>query len=468
MALVTTFATTPLVSALYPPWYQRKLSAWKRGEIDWDGNRLFPESDSSEQGDAALEKYDGSDVRKLLVYLRLESLPSLFTFVALLGGEQSAPTKKVHPQKANATNATPPAEATVYKRPLEVHGLRLLDLSERQSSVMKDYEIEDFSTRDPVVNAFHTFGQLHNVAVSGQIEFVPEGSYAEILTGAASDRQSDMVLLPWSETGKLTERTTPLDPPSTSFTSGPHNQFIADFLSSVSCNAAIFINHGFGALPRKETNALARVATTLSLRSMRGSPTSPISDQSHHVFFPFFGGADDRVALRFVLRLARNSSVTATILYITGTDSRGEISSTVTPSVGKEVNVQSSPVLGQRHSISNNAEYTFFTAMKDSLPRDLESRVVFSTLESRDALSDAVQRAQAEVGLSPSNAGDVIVVGRGLGSKAGPNFSHPISPGNSNNGATQCLGETAQAMIQADLKASVLVIHSGRRDKSFE
>lgn len=467
MALATTFATTPLVSALYPPWYQRKLSAWKRGEIDWDGNRLVPESDSSEQGDASLEKYNGSDIRKLLVYLRLESLPSLFTFVALLGAEQSAPAKKVHPQKASVTNETPPAETTLYRRPLEVHGLRLYELSERQSSVMKDYEIDDFSNRDPVVNAFHTFGQLHNVAVSGQIEFVPEGSYAEVLTGAASDHQSDMVLLPWSETGKLVERTTPLGPAPSSFSSGSHNQFIADFLSSVSCNAAIFVNKGFGALPRKETKTLARVITTLSLQSIGGSPTSPISDPSHHIFFPFFGGADDRVALRFVLRLAKSSSVTATILYVTGPDSIGEVSSIGPPLVTKdEVNVQSSPVLGQSHPISNNAEQAFFTAMKDSLPPDLESRVLFSTLESHEnPLSAAVHRAAAEVGLSPRNAGDVIVVGRGPAA----HFSPPSSLGYTNGaGATQCLGEAAEAMIKADLKASVLVVHKGKKDREFE
>ena len=43
MALVTTFATTPLVSWLYPPSYQRKLELWKQGKIDWDGNTLEPE-----------------------------------------------------------------------------------------------------------------------------------------------------------------------------------------------------------------------------------------------------------------------------------------------------------------------------------------------------------------------------------------------------------------------------------------
>lgn len=472
MALITTFATTPLVSYLYPPWYQRKLGAWKRGEIDWDGNRLAPESDYSEQGDTSLVKYDGSDLRKLLVYLRLESLPSLFTFVALLGGDRSDPAKKIHPRKAGTTDGPPSDRDAGHKRPLEVHGLRFLELSERQSSVMKESEVEDFSIRDPVINAFHAFGQLNNVAVSGQLEYVPEGSYAEILAGTASDHASDMVLLPWSETGKLVERTTSSDLTPPTFTSGPHSQFVADFLSSISCNVAIFINKGFGALPRQEAKTLTRVATTLSLRSLGGAPTSPISDRGHHIFFPFFGGADDRVALRFVLRLAQNSSVTATILHITGSDLIADASpNDYSTSAKNEVDVQPSPALEKVPPTSHQAEASFFATMKDSLSPDLESRVVFNTLESHHSLSDAVDSARTEVGLSPRNAGDVIVVGRSrLGSpiKVGVNFSLPSSPNNAHCGAIHCLGKTAEAMIKADLKASVLVIQAGEKARSFE
>lgn len=51
MALITTFATTPLVVWLYPPWYQRKLERWKQGEIDWDGNRLHYDDEEDESSD---------------------------------------------------------------------------------------------------------------------------------------------------------------------------------------------------------------------------------------------------------------------------------------------------------------------------------------------------------------------------------------------------------------------------------
>lgn len=42
---------------------------------------------------------------------------------------------------------------------------------------------------------------------------------------------------------------------------------------------------------------------------------------SHQIVFPFFGGEDDRFALRFVLQLARNDQVTATIIQMSGLQS---------------------------------------------------------------------------------------------------------------------------------------------------
>ena len=74
MALVTTFATTPLTSMLYPPWYQKKLEAWKRGEIDWDTG-LPIRGGASEDTLVDREKHKvKTDVQSLLVYLRLDNM----------------------------------------------------------------------------------------------------------------------------------------------------------------------------------------------------------------------------------------------------------------------------------------------------------------------------------------------------------------------------------------------------------
>jgi hypothetical protein len=73
MALITTFATTPLTSALYPPWYQRKLEAWKRGEIDWDTGKPIRDG-RYPMDDEMRRRREPTRVRNLLIYLRLDNM----------------------------------------------------------------------------------------------------------------------------------------------------------------------------------------------------------------------------------------------------------------------------------------------------------------------------------------------------------------------------------------------------------
>ena len=312
MALVTTFATTPLVSVLYPPWYQKKLAAWKRGETDWDGNRLTHD----DSDDAPMEKEDISEIKRLLVYLRLDSLPSLFTFINLLGPDTTnSYANKLHPRKTSRPGSGD--QTPTRGKPLQVHGLRMFELTERLSSVMKESEVDDYSTIDPVVNAFQTFGQLNNVATSGEVQIIPPDSFAETLNSSASERSSDLALLPWSESGSLGETGLP-NPPDASqdqFGHGSHSEFVKKFLTNAPCNSAILVNNGFGGLKHDQTRPkMTRTTTGMTDRSTHHLPIMPNQNRSHHIFFPFAGGADDRIALRFVLRLARNSNVTATIL----------------------------------------------------------------------------------------------------------------------------------------------------------
>ncbi|KAI9811026.1 MAG: K(+)/H(+) antiporter [Thelocarpon impressellum] len=465
MALVTTFATTPLTSALYPPWYQNKLAAWKRGEIDWDGNRLARDDESSEDA-RSVSKTHATQVDKLLVYLRLDSLPGLFTFITLLGGDNARFSRpKVHHSKQGSALASDPGssdgEAVARKRPLEVHGVRLVELTERTSSVMKGSEVDEFASRDPVVNVFYTFGSLNNVAVSGGVSVVPESSYAETITAKASAQSSDLVLIPWSETGSISEEGAALQRGGEDrFTAGPHNEFILNALATASCNTAIFVNRGFGG-GAQEHKGLHRVVSGLSLRSIRSNrdvATAPVVDRSHHVFFPFFGGADDHVALRFVLQLAQNANVTATIVHVEAS-AGGEKRSWL----GRESKPTEDPTSADAADAAGTAggekapesDVAFFGAISASLPRALETRVVFETLRSTQPLKETVARAKVEVGLAPKNAGDLVVVGRGKGSARGlrRELSGLLS-------SRESLGEVAEALIVAEVKASVLVVQA--------
>jgi hypothetical protein len=479
MALVTTIATTPLTTLLYPPWYQKKLDSWKRGEIDWDGNQLNPRSPDSPP-ERSIEKLQSTQVRRLLVHLRLDSLPSLFTFIALLGGERPPVMTKIHrsklelstvPESDSSTNSS---SALVTKRPLEVHGLRMLELTDRTSSVMKVSEMEDYSYKDPVVNAFRTFAQLNNVAVSGDVSVVPESSYAETLTGQASDHFSDLILIPWNENGNVTDGEMELT--DDHFSSGLQDVFIQRTLEKAKCNTAIFVNRGFGGTAVPETRpALSRSVSGLSLRSHREREPAvqPIEDRSHHVFFPFFGGVDDRVALRFVLQLAQNSNITVTIVHFII-----PIVSHARESKAPEVLAEASRVHSGRESgsqlaiserIETGALYAgaardtaLLHTLRDSLPAAFANRVVFVDAPTTSPVTDCLAYARQEIAQSPRNAGDLIVVGRGLHAPiSATEVEFPSNPAGAEMRKT--LGTVAESIISGGVRGSVLVIQAGGR-----
>jgi hypothetical protein len=406
MALVTTVATTPLTTVLYPPWYQKKLDAWKRGEIDWDGNHLFPEHDSEHD---SLEKLQATSVRRLLVYLRLDSLPSLFTFVSLLGGEEP-----VRPA-------------------LQVHGLRMLELTERTSSVMKSSEADEYTVRDPVVNVFRTFAQLNHVAVSGDVSVVPESSYAETIIGKASDMSSDLVLIPWSETGTISEgdqsHFLPEIHSTDRFANGPQMSFMRTVLDAARCNTVVFINRGFGSVPAHDPRSLQRTISGLSGLSIHHEVTvSPVTDLKRHVFFPYFGGPDDHVALRLVLQLAHSTSISATIVQVKTLDISNGTSS---------------------------EDASFLYSLRDSLPADLSTRVAF--IENSTASNIATWFERNEVSQSPK-IGDLIIVGRRKGSSHV--VTEHLASTSSGSELRRTLGPTAECIISAGANASLLVVQA--------
>ncbi|KAF8425523.1 Sodium/hydrogen exchanger family-domain-containing protein [Tirmania nivea] len=499
MALITTFATTPLTEWLYPLWYQKKLAAWKRGEIDWDGNRLMTE-DPDDQTDGKKDTTQAFCINKITMLLRLDSLPSLFTFINLLGGQYEAPAPKVHKAKArkieniaeleekSETLQASASSNTAKKRPLEVDGLRIIELTQRTSTVMKVSEVDEFTDRDPVLNVFRTFGRLNHLAVSAGISVAPEDSFAEVLTTRAADRSSELLLVPWSETGAVSD---PQDHQTTSpenrFTSSVHNQFIAKVLGSTSCSTAILVDRGFGGLER----TLSRSTSMHSIRSRKNMDSifAPVTDPSHHIFFPYFGGDDDRLALRFVLQLCGSVNVTASIVHIvfkkdanikvpeltvpapaalsptTGPATRRDLprglSLSNVPTVAKEDGQNASSEVA-------STEETFFKSIVNSLPSSTADRVHHERIETSQVLQYTLVKAREELSGLKKNAGDLLVLGRG-GKEHRPYIRQELvsildalgQPSGAGAEVRKCLGDVAEAAIVANIRASVLVVQAG-------
>ncbi|KAL4781007.1 Sodium/hydrogen exchanger family-domain-containing protein [Aspergillus varians] len=469
MALVTTFATTPLTTFIYPKWYQDKVDRWRRGEIDWDGNPV-QSSERSDSVTAAKEQLQSHKVRRLLVYLRLDGLSSICTLAALLGPNQS-PTPKVHPEKAQEDRRSPEpvAEESVATdiqedTSLKVHGIRLLELTDRDSSVMKVSEVDEHSLWDPVINTFRAFGQWHAISILAGVSVVPEHSYADTVLGMAREETTDLLLIPWSETGALSEHQGGLNMDERNrFANGPYTGFVSNILRESSCNVGVLIERS---MYTRNTKARPTIKRTMSARSIGSAVwSSPTATRSHHIVLPFFGGDDDRYALQFVLQLAENDQVTATIIHIDH-----PVATPTTTQKSSKVAVEHK----QRESSSSSqfdhsgleSDAIFFAALRDSLPETISDRVVFKTVTLKNNASASVQIAidsvKDEMSQSPFKPGNITVVGRR--NNRVDQTLEVDSPSSDEVGVDACgvLGAVAQAMVRTEHRTvgNVLVLQA--------
>jgi len=461
MALVTTFASAPLTMYFYPPWYQKKVEAWRRGEIDWDTGKPIDGNDSVQDG-IHFDKVAAEKVKRVTVYLRLDSMPNLLAFTSLFGGSQK-PEPKIHPSiAANSTvekGESSTADVTPT-RPVEAYGLRLLNLTDRGSSVMQVSEMENYTAYDPVVNTFRTFGRLHNLAVSGEALVVPESSFADTLATRASD--SNLLLLPWSETGVMSEQAIIEDKGTKNkLAATPYIAFVNATFDAATSPVAVLINKNFGGSKNKDRRPNLKLSRTYSSVSLHTDQavTAPIADRSHHIFFAFFGGADDRAALRLVLQLADNPQTTATLIHFDIPDAFLG-SPTVSTSSGSTPNKAGETIITTTAPSTREQDAAFFAALRASLPAELANRVVFETVTSDQPIKDVIARASIEVGQSPKNAGDLVVLGRNIGRNNALGAENPDEI-RSASSASSTLGVLAEKVWESKLGASVLVIRAG-------
>ncbi|KAJ6179754.1 hypothetical protein N7519_010215 [Penicillium mononematosum] len=459
MALVTTFMTTPLTTLLYPTWYQVKVERWRRGEIDWEGNPV-QRDDRNDSVAIAKDQLKTVPVRKLLVYLRLDGLSGVCTVAALLSSKRRAPvSSRIHPAKmpkqTEETVEDPmTSEEDEDNTTLKVHGVRLMELTDRDSSVMKVAAAGEHALWDPVVNTFRAFGDWHDLSLMAGVSVVPEHSYADTVIGMAQHDTADMLLLPWSETGTLADHHSGLEiDDANRFSNGAYTNFVSDILDRVAGHVGILIEYS----PASTSSKRPVISRTASGMSLQGSTFArqPTGSHSHHIVLPFFGGYDDRFALRMVMQLAQNDQVTATVIQIGGLGSEG-----TKPGVSTAASASSSsapPVS------SSQSDMAFFETIRDSVPEEIQERVVFHQPVANETITDAVQMAvvavREELNNTSNKANNIVIVGR-------RSISSEIELGPEDgigHDTRRTLGAVGTAMVQPESKiyGSVLVLQAG-------
>ncbi|KAJ7759200.1 Sodium/hydrogen exchanger family-domain-containing protein [Mycena metata] len=303
-ALTLTFMTTPLVTFLYPP--------DKRVRASGTGANFNNVAD----GDARREDREPDEARSRFTFVldKLEHLPGMMAMAQLI----QPPTPAITPPKFLSERMASKSSVSVYTEQLSIEALRLIELSDRVSAVMKSSASDSLLLSDPLLAVFRMFGQLHDLRICTAMSIVTFDDLAHSVAEHARNSNSDMIVLPWLPS---------VTHPSIESTIAPHEHELAGTPNS---KALLHSNNPFDALFKSGGNdksasashahfvrgvfskASTDVALFVDQEEMGGSPR--LSGSRQHLFLIFFGGPDDRLALEFVMQLCSSPNVTATVL----------------------------------------------------------------------------------------------------------------------------------------------------------
>ncbi|KAJ2934148.1 hypothetical protein H1R20_g2903, partial [Candolleomyces eurysporus] len=215
-----------------------------------------------------------------------------------------------------------------------VEALRVMELSDRVSAVMKSSAAESILRSDPLLSAFRMFGVLNDIKIVPSLAVVKHDELAYSIAEHARNSDSDIIMIPWvppvhdphESTAKPTEASTA---PSTT------NPFEMLFKPSGPNETSDYVIHS------QFVRAVFSQATTDVALYVDQSTFDAAANSAQHLFVPFFGGPDDRAALEFVMQLCENPRVTATIIRISKQDSDVEVTNDKSPEEANALTVAS-------------------------------------------------------------------------------------------------------------------------------
>lgn len=360
------------------------------------------------------------------------------------------PSRLPKPNEQSVEEVVTPAEND--ESALRVHGVRLMELTDRDSSVMR---VSEQALWDPVINTFKAFGEWNHMDLMAGVSVVPEHSYADTIVNTTRQDAADLLLLSWSETGTLIDRYNGLELDAANrFGNGAYTDFVCNVLERVPGNVGILVESS----PDHRSNSKRPASTRSASAQGIPWPRQSTGHRSHHVVLPYFGGEDDRFALRFVLQIAQNDHVTATIIQMSGL--LAESSKTAVSTAAPVPGPSGSPVTSDSQS-----DIVFFETLRDSISDNIKERVVFQQIDLEESISDPVHMARnaidAELNHAPDKSGTIVVVGRRsitIDSGVGSSSDDTIG-----SDTRRALGSMASAMVQpgGNVNGSVFILQAG-------
>ncbi|CCG84845.1 protein of unknown function [Taphrina deformans PYCC 5710] len=304
MALVTTFMTTPLTLWFFPPWYQEKVRKWRSGECDWDGNTLEKQSDTDSEH-ARNEKLN----QITIVVNRIEGVSSLLRFT--------------HFFSQSATS---------------VHLMRLMEMTDRLSQIIKVSESDDLLQQDSMVSIFRTVTRVIGVKLTYSLQVLANYEYASVIAQEANKHKTDLVVVPWAQTAEGEWQ---------------DNEYISTMLEQENVHVAVLLDHkseiNSARYLRRRTMSIASILTRTrseadEIHQVREQPSrstiGAIESEKVHIYLPLFKfGKDERLALLLLSQLLRNDVVSASVMFFKHSD-KVEAASTATETEARTGKVQ--------------------------------------------------------------------------------------------------------------------------------
>lgn len=360
MAIVSTCATTPLTMLIYPIRF--------RIPFDEEIKRLKKDGDDDDAAskDGKTRGESGALMQKYLFVLdSFEHLPGLLSFVQILRptseahlrptsaseGEvrrrNNASTEKSdgessirHTAAASTDGGHGGSEGVPYllnrsmqnavRAPATVDALRIMELTERTSAVMRVAESEETIEADPLINVFRTFVRLNKLPVQAAMSVVPTDEFSTTVIERARRFGSDLVVLPWTlpAAGLLGIKThSSSNEAGTSAAGGIFSRPVGALFGAGDSSTDHYTSHYQAAFVRRVVQTSpCHVGMLLERAGASTAKAGHAGGWGQHVVFAFMGGPDDRCALDLLVRWCKvNEEMYATVLRYRKSDDSADV-----------------------------------------------------------------------------------------------------------------------------------------------
>ncbi|KAF7302231.1 hypothetical protein MIND_00790100 [Mycena indigotica] len=436
-AIILTVMTTPLTILFYPPKYRQHESKTTRVEPEGNDSRRVGEHETKTRFSVVLDKF--------------EQLSAAMTFSQLLKTDSSLPSYVASvSEKEMEANANLPSLSPVPRpQHLAIDALRLIELSNRTSGVMKSQEADVLLHNDPIVAVFRTFGHLSRLVVGATLSVVEHDEFPEAIAHHASETGSQLIVIPWAR------GSTSVDDIGT--TNGARNPFDGVFHKTTTQDQTSSVVHS--ELIRK---IFVRAPTDVALFVDRG--LTPGAEAEHRLFLAFIGGPDDRLALSFLVQiLSANPSIKATVVWVRKTE--GTHTSGADGLVANAGAIQTmaaaDTVYGHQTTETRMVSDTADNLLWDRLSASAPSRATFQKKDAPKPLHAICELVDAESAVGPL----IVFVGRSrrMAVESHKNELASLVSGKGTqivSALSKTVGDVGAALVASGTSASLLVMQA--------